>query len=112
MSPRVVPQLTRWTRDLPAVTQQVNIFSTIHITRKCFTIYKNIPSMVILVVNQINPVDLLTSYVSTIHFNVILSSTARSHTQEMRDAATEEGIERREKRKDESKFCFPDCAVN
>jgi hypothetical protein len=68
--------------------------------------------MVILVVNRINPVDLLTSYVSKIHFNVILSSTARSYTQEMRDAATEEGIGRSTERKDESKFCFPDCAVN
>jgi len=72
MSPYVVPELARWTRDLPTVTQQVNIFYAIHTTQKCFTVYKNIPSMIIPVVNQINPVDLLTSYVSKIHFTVIL----------------------------------------
>jgi hypothetical protein len=98
MRPCVAPELTRWTRDLPTVTQQVNIFSANH-TQKCFTIYIYIPSMIIPVVNQIFPVELLTSNVSKIHFNVILSSMARPHTQERRDAATE-GIERSEERKD------------
>jgi hypothetical protein len=106
MSPCVTPELTRRTRDLPTFTQQVNIFSAIHITQKCFTIYKNIPSMIIPVVNQINPVDLLTSYVSKIHFNVIPSWTARSHTQERRDATTEEGIER-SKERIKVNFVFP-----
>jgi hypothetical protein len=80
MSPCVALELTRWTRGLPAVTQQVNMFSAIRITQKCFTIYKNIPSVIIPVVNQINPVDLLTSYASKIHFNVILSCSLQSYT--------------------------------
>jgi hypothetical protein len=73
MSPCVAPELTRLTRELRTVTQQVNIFSAIHITQKCFSIYKNVPSMIIPVVNQINKVDLLTSLVSKIQLNVILS---------------------------------------
>ena len=108
MSSCVAPSLTRWTSGLPTVIQQVNKFSAIHITQKYFTIYKNIPSMIIPVTNQINPIELLKSYVSKIHFNVILSG---SHKQKRRDEATEERIERSRERKDLSKFCFPDCAV-
>jgi hypothetical protein len=68
MCPCVAPELTRWTRHLQTVTQKVYIYSAIHITQRCFTIYKHIPSLIIPVVNQINPLDLLISHVSKIHF--------------------------------------------
>jgi hypothetical protein len=49
------------------------------------------------VTNKINQVDLLTSHIFKIHFNIILPPMARSHTPERRYAARLEGTERREK---------------